>query len=233
MENVKISFKVQEKISKLALNLILDGVNPDFGSKYHTLEGLLAELTPKFAEVGLVFTQLFLGVIEGNIVIYNVVFDSESQESTAYSTLWPVAPGLTPYEVGSLVSYAQVYAIRGLLSRAGRVDDNGRTANKAYINKNPNNVTPKNEVATHEAGDIKGGTAQGSPVSVQATPAANKVETAHGTQEGVKTEPKKANLFERLEHEKPVSAVNTAKPQNNQTTVVTSAPKKKLFANLD
>lgn len=152
-EDTKVSIKVLKKLDKMALDLVMDGINPDFGSKYHKLNTLLAELRPKMKEAGLILSQLNLGVREGSVVVRTIVADADSDEYTQFDTLFPAAPGLTPYEIGSLVTYAQVYALRGLLSRSGSADDNGRAANRGTLRtqEEAKTSTPVKEVPVGQA----------------------------------------------------------------------------------
>jgi len=102
----------------------MDSTNPQFKSKYASLESVLKTLKPILAKNGLGVTQLPLA--PGKIL---TIVMHESGDSMSWTTEMPFN-GTKAQEVGSLISYLRRYALVSFFGMVGDHDDDGNEASK-------------------------------------------------------------------------------------------------------
>lgn len=108
-----------------------DRENPRFGSRYATLDALLAAVKPALHAQGLALTQLINATPTGDLVVTRI---TDGTEEVLAAT--PICSDRSlPQAFGSAVTYARRYALAALLAISTDDDDdaNGAQAHGHYV----------------------------------------------------------------------------------------------------
>ena len=103
-----------------------DAINPHFGSKFVSLESLVAATVPVANKHGLVVSQ-FPTVIEGQPGLRTLIIHAESGEYLEDAMLLMAAKD-DPQGQGSAITYARRYALMAALGLVADEDDDGQLA---------------------------------------------------------------------------------------------------------
>ena len=124
------------QFQQVAENVVKDGTNPFFKSKYATLENVLAVTKNAMADVGLSFSQFPDG--DG---LYTLIMHKSGQWIGAHAAM--ELKGHTPQDQGSAITYLRRYALSAALGLATEDDDDGNAASKAKPVAAAKPVAPK------------------------------------------------------------------------------------------
>jgi len=106
--------------------ITLDATNPHFGSKFASLNGVVAAVRPALNKNGLVYMQ-FPTNLDGAPALETMLIHAESGEDIAAVTPL-ILSKIDPQGYGSALTYARRYALLSILGLVGDEDDDANSA---------------------------------------------------------------------------------------------------------
>lgn len=119
-------------------NVAGNKINPQFRTRYVTLDSLLDAVRPVLAEHDLALTQLIIS--EPGIVGVETQVVHASGHVFSFGRLAFKADGLSPQQVSSAVTYARRITLSAAMGIAPDLDDDGKAASAAPTAKAPTSL---------------------------------------------------------------------------------------------